>query len=69
MTPRRLFLAIFGCLLTVITAENLGTPRNAGPDEPAHIIRGAGLFRGELFGERYRDWRDDHGGEDRKSVV
>ena len=64
MTAQRRFLAIFGCLLAVITAENLGTPRNAGPDEPAHIIRGAGLVRGELLGEQYSDRRADHGGED-----
>jgi hypothetical protein len=68
---RRLFLLIFGCLLAVVTAQNLGTPRNAGPDEPAHIVRGAGLVRGELFGDMsYGDWLDagnpplDAGGAD-----
>lgn len=59
MTQRRLFLLIFGCLLVVVTAQNLGTPRNAGPDEPAHIVRGAGLVRGDVFGESYADWLRD----------
>jgi hypothetical protein len=59
VTQRRLFLLIFGCLIAVVTAQNLGTPRNAGPDEPAHIVRGAGLVRGEVFGESYGDWLRD----------
>ena len=60
MTTKRLFLLIFGCLLAVVTAENFGTPRNAGPDEPAHIVRGAGLVRGHVYGESYGDWLRDH---------
>lgn len=71
MNERRLFLLIFGCLLAVVTAQNLGTPRNAGPDEPAHIVRGAGLVRGEVFGDMsYGDWLErgngtlDAGGAD-----
>lgn len=47
-----MFLIVLGCLLAVIGAQNLGTPRNAGPDEPAHIVRGAGLVRGDVFGTR-----------------
>ena len=50
MTSRRLFLAVFGLLAVVVGAQNLGTPRNAGPDEPAHVVRAAGLVRGEVFG-------------------
>ena len=61
MTSRRLFLLVFGCLMAVVTAENLGTPRNAGPDEPAHIVRGAGIVRGEIFGNMtYGEWLEDH---------
>jgi hypothetical protein len=62
MTRRRLFFAIFGCLLAVVGAQILGTPRNAGPDEPAHIVRGAGLVRGELFGEQLAEWSASHAG-------
>lgn len=50
MSPRRLFLAVAGLLVVIVGAQNLGTPRHAGPDEPAHIVRGAGLARGEVFG-------------------
>lgn len=60
MTQRRLFVFMCGALLAIVTAENLGTPRNAGPDEPAHIVRGAGLARGQVFGETYGDWLDDN---------
>lgn len=60
MNQNRLFLLIVGALLAVVTAENLGTPRNAGPDEPAHIVRGAGLVRGQVFGETYGDWLVDN---------
>jgi Predicted membrane protein (DUF2142) len=63
MTKRGLFLAIFGCLLALVTAENFGTPRNAGPDEPAHIVRGAGLVRGELLGTQLAEWSAQHGGD------
>lgn len=58
MSRLRLFLLLCGALLAVVTAQNLGTPRNAGPDEPAHIVRGAGLVRGQVFGESYGDWLD-----------
>lgn len=60
MSQRRLFALIALALLAVVTAQNLGTPRNAGPDEPAHIVRGAGLVRGQFSGERYGDWLVDH---------
>ncbi len=60
MSPHRLLLLVAGALLAVVTAENLGTPRNAGPDEPAHIARGAGLVRGQVFGETYGDWLVDN---------
>jgi Predicted membrane protein (DUF2142) len=63
MTKRGLFFAIFGCLLAVVVAESLGTPRNAGPDEPAHIVRGAGIVRGELFGTQLAEWSAEHGGD------
>lgn len=64
VTARRLFLVVFGCLLAVVVAEILGTPRNAGPDEPAHIVRGAGLVRGDLFGDQLLDWTAENPGED-----
>lgn len=60
MSRRRLFLLLGGALLAVVTAQNLGSPRNAGPDEPAHIVRGAGIVRGQVFGETYGDWLDDN---------
>jgi hypothetical protein len=63
MTKRGLFLALFGCLLAIVLAESLATPRNAGPDEPAHIVRGAGLVRGELFGTKLAQWSAEHGGD------
>ena len=63
MTKRGLFLALFGCLLAVVLAESLATPRNAGPDEPAHIVRGAGLVRGEVFGTQLAEWSAEHGGD------
>jgi hypothetical protein len=59
-----LFLALAGSLLAVVLAESLGTPRYAGPDERSHVVRGAALVRGELFGERPTDWLAEHGGED-----
>jgi hypothetical protein len=68
VTSRRLFLVVFGCLLAVVVAEILGTPRNAGPDEPAHIVRGAGLVRGEVFGEQLLDWSAERSGEDAEGV-
>jgi predicted membrane protein DUF2142 len=63
MTARGMFLAVFGCLMAIVAAQILGTPRNAGPDEPAHIVRGAGIVRGDLFGTQLLDWADEHGGE------
>jgi hypothetical protein len=63
MTKRGLFLALFGCLLAVVLAESLATPRNAGPDEPAHIVRGAGLVRAEVFGTQLAQWSAEHGGD------
>lgn len=63
MTKRGLFFALFGCLLAVVLAESLATPRNAGPDEPAHIVRGAGLVRGEAFGTQLAKWSAEHGGD------
>jgi len=60
VSPHRLLLLVAGALLAVVTAENLGTPRNAGPDEPAHIARGAGLVRGQVSGETYGDWLVDN---------
>lgn len=50
MTDRRLFLAVAGLLAAIVGAQNLGSPRHAGPDEPAHIVRGAGIVRGDVFG-------------------
>lgn len=47
---RRLFLVCLVCLGAMICAENLLTPRSAGADEPAHLIRSAGLIRGDIFG-------------------
>jgi Predicted membrane protein (DUF2142) len=46
----RTFVVVFGLFFTVIAAQSLATPRNAGPDEPAHLIRSAGLVRGDVLG-------------------
>lgn len=47
---RRPFLLIAALLAAVVASQILLTPRNAGPDEPAHIVRGAGIVRGDVFG-------------------
>ena len=49
---RRLFLICFVALGAMVCAQNLLTPRSAGADEPAHLIRAAGLVRGDVFGSK-----------------
>lgn len=51
MTQPRWFAVIGGLLLTLVFIQSLGTPPNAGPDEPAHVVRSAGIVRGDVFGE------------------
>lgn len=52
---RRLFAAIFLLLFLVVGAQSLGTPRGAGPDEPAHLVRAGGIVRGDVFGTALTD--------------
>jgi hypothetical protein len=43
---------LIGALLgIVLTAQALAIPRQAGPDEPAHVRRAAGIVRGQLTGD------------------
>jgi hypothetical protein len=42
-------------LFILVTAVNLATPRGAGPDEPSHVVRAAGLARGDVRGTATSD--------------
>ncbi|CAN5826613.1 hypothetical protein BH24ACT5_BH24ACT5_23480 [soil metagenome] len=64
MSANRRLIALALCLFAVVGAQILGTPRNAGPDEPAHLIRGAGLVRGQVFGDPVGDRPLDAGPAD-----
>lgn len=64
MSANRRLAALALCLFALVGAQILGTPRNAGPDEPAHLIRGAGLVRGQLFGDPVGDRPLDAGPAD-----
>ena len=55
MNANRRLVALALCLFALVGAQILGTPRNAGPDEPSHLIRGAGLVRGQVFGDPVGD--------------
>jgi Predicted membrane protein (DUF2142) len=46
----RIFVVVLALFFVVIAAQSVATPRNAGPDEPAHLIRSAGLVRGDALG-------------------
>jgi len=50
MSERRRHLLAVVSLALMLGCLCLGIPRNAGPDEPAHLVRAAGLARGELVG-------------------
>ena len=50
-SSRRVFLVCFVAIGLMLGSQALGTPRNAGPDEPAHLIRAAGLVRGQMLGD------------------
>ncbi len=43
-------LARWAALSILLGALCVGVPRNAGPDEPAHAVRAAGLVRGQVLG-------------------
>lgn len=43
-------MVLFALLSALAGVQNLGTPRNAAPDEYSHAIRAAGIVRGEVFG-------------------
>lgn len=44
--------ACIGVLLFVLVgAQAFAVPLGAGPDEPAHLIRSAGIVRGQVFGD------------------
>ena len=53
--PNRVFVVAFTLLFLVIGAQSIGTPRGAGPDEPAHLVRAGGLVRGDVFGSELGD--------------
>ena len=55
MTTTRRFWVVWALLFTVVGMQSLGIPRGAGPDESAHLIRAAGLVRGDVLGEAQGD--------------
>lgn len=48
---RRQTLVLWTALSVMLGILSLGVPRHAGPDEPAHAIRAAGLARGQMLGD------------------
>jgi len=51
MTTRRVFAITFLLLFVMIGAQSFGTPRGAGPDEAAHLVRAGGVVRGDVLGD------------------
>ena len=49
-SPRTLLVTLFA--FVVAACWSFASPRQSGPDEPAHAVRAAGLAHGQLIGER-----------------